>query len=282
MKRQKLILWVLTLTIVILLAAYSTQAVIAKNAATVASTATSAPDVTLEPIARLAAEPAALNEEAKTPTAIIALTGEKVSISLAKNTICRTGPSTVYPSVTTIPAGQKINAIGKLANNSSYTYIENPSTPGSYCWVFSEGATTQGNRSDLLVIEPLPTPTPKSDMGFSITYSGIKECGDDYSFKVIVANTEKLVWQSIKLYIVDVKTERSITIISDHFDEYSNCQLDNSQGDLAKGERVFMTPFDPGHFDYSPYGKNFKIRVTLCSEKGLEGTCLTKEIKVQP
>ncbi|MBA4384324.1 MAG: hypothetical protein C0410_06280 [Anaerolinea sp.] len=306
MKKQKMILWALTLVTVIALAACAAQptaqpevqatatpAITATTAATdaagvestatAAPTATTEPTATLEPTATANVEPTATSEFVATPTALTAYVGGKVTLSLAKNTNCRTGPDTVYPSVASIPAGQQVNAVGKLDNNLSYLYIENPSLPGSYCWVFSEGAALQGNRADLVVVEPLPTPTQKSEMGFSLTYSGIQECvGGDYAFNLVVANTDKMVWKSIKIYIVDANTQKSATYSSDHFEGWTDCHVDWYQNDLTKGEHAFISPYNPGHFDYRPYGGTFFVRVKVCSEDGLTGTCLNKEIKVQP
>lgn len=295
-----MILWGLTLVTVIAMAACAAQptvqptaeptatpAIVATVAATeapaVEPTETAAPTATLEPTATAYVEPTASNENIPTPTDVTAFAGGKVVITLAKNTICRTGPATNYPSVASIPAGQQLNAIGKLENNTSYTYIENPFTPGTYCWVFSEGATLQGNRADLKVVNPLPTPTGDTGMNFSLTYSGLQQCsGGDYSFNVVISNTDKLVWKSISVYIVDANTKKSASYSSDKFEGWYNCHVDNIQDDLAKGEHVFISPYNPGHFDYNPAGGTFFIRVKLCSEDGLAGTCLNKEIKVQP
>ncbi len=300
MKKQKMILWGLTLVTVIAMAACAAQptvqptaeptatpAIVATVAATeapaVEPTETAAPTATLEPTATAYVEPTASNENIPAPTEVTAFAGGKVVIALAKNTICRTGPATNYPSVASIPAGQQLNAIGKLENNTSYTYIENPFTPGTYCWVFSEGATLQGNRADLKVVNPLPTPTGDTGMNFSLTYSGLQQCsGGDYSFNVVISNTDKLVWKSISVYIVDANTKKSASYSSDKFEGWFNCHVDNIQDDLAKGEHVFISPYNPGHFDYNPAGGTFFIRVKLCSEDGLAGTCLNKEIKVQP
>ena len=297
-----MILWGITLVTVIALAACATQPValptaqvtatpeiVATIAATEAAagvdpTATTEPTVTLEPTATVYVEPTATAEIAEaTPTAITALTDGKVIITLAKNTICRTGPATNYPSVASIPAGQQLNAIGKLENSTSYTYIENPSTPGSYCWVFSEGSTIQGSRTDLKIIKPLPSPTPDTKANFSVTYSGIQQCtGGDYTFNMVVSNTNEQIWQSISVYIVDANTKKSASYSSDHFEGWSNCHVDWYQNDLTEGEHAFISPFNPGHFDYNPAGGTFFIRVKLCSEEGLTGICMNKEIKVQP
>lgn len=302
MKKQNSILLGITLIIVIALAACAAQPVaqptvqataipeiVTTEAATeavaaVEPTATTAPTATLEPTATIAVEPTATAETAAaTPTTEMVNSAGNVTISLAKNTICRTGPATNYPSVASIPAGQQLNAIGKLENSTSYTYIENPSTPGSFCWVFSEGATIQGSRTDLKIIKPLPSPTPDTKANFSVTYSGIQQCtGGDYTFNMVVSNTNEQIWQSISVYIVDANTKKSASYSSDHFEGWSNCHVDWYQNDLTEGEHAFISPFNPGHFDYNPAGGTFFIRVKLCSEEGLTGICINKEIKVQP
>jgi len=300
MKIQHLKIWGFTLVIVIALTACTTPqaaqptlvstvtsevvATATEVAATPESTATAAPTATLPPTATAYVEPTATSEiAAATPTPIAANANGNVLISLAKNTICRTGPSTNYPSVASIPAGVQVNAIGKLENSTSYTYIENPSAPGSYCWVFSEGATIQGKQTDLKIIQPLPSPTPDTKANFSVTYSGIQQCaGGDYSFNLVVANTNEQIWQSISIYIVDANTKIATKYSSDHFEGWSKCHVDWYQDDLTEGEHAFISPFNPGHFDYNPAGGTFFIRVKLCSKEGLQGICMNKEIKVQP
>lgn len=237
---------------------------------------TNTPDPTAEPVEET------VTEAAEPPASAEANPASGVTLSLAQNTICRTGPAVNYPSVASIPAGLQVKAVGRLAGSDVYYYIENPETPPARCWVFGQGAAVAGNRALLPLVEALPTPTPDAKRNFSIIYSGIKHCGDDYSFKFIVTNTDETVWQSIKVRITDANTKIAADYKSNRFEEYANCQLDNYQGDLTEGERVFMTPYNPGHFDYSPYGGTYFIRVTLCTEKDWQGACMTKEIKVNP
>ena len=236
---------------------------------------TNPPEPTAEPVEETVTE-------AAQPVTAEVNPGSGVTLRLAQNTICRTGPATNYPSVASIPADLQVKAVGRLAGDDVYYYIESPEAPQTRCWVFGQGAAVQGNRATLPLVEPLPTPTPDAKRNFSITYSGIKHCGDDYSFKFIVTNTDETVWQSIKVRITDAKTKIAADYASNRFEEYANCSLDNYQGDLTEGERVFMTPYNPGHFDYSPYGGTYFIRVTLCTEKDWKGVCMTKEIKVNP
>lgn len=244
------------------------------------ATATALPTNTPEPTATATVE--TVTEEVVQPTAAAVSSGSDIYISLSANTICRTGPATTYPSVASIPAGLRVKAVGRLANDDIYYYIENPDAPETRCWVYGQGATVEGNRSLLAQVEPLPSPTPDAHRNFTITYAGIQQCGDDYAFKFSVENTDDLVWQSIKVRISDVVTKIYADYSANRFEASVDCHLDNIQGDLAKGERVFMTPYNPGHFDYRPYGGMFIIKVTLCSEKYFEGTCLTKQITVNP
>jgi len=248
-----------------------------ENTALPTATATPAPTATAT------LQPTPTVEVIVQPTANNVPDSSDVSLTLAFNTVCRKGPATVYHSVVTIPAGIKVKVAGKLAGSDEYYYVENPNDANSYCWVYSQGASPEGNLALLPKVEPLPSPTPETGMNFSVTYSKIQLCGgDDYSFSYIVTNTDDLVWQSIKVHITDVSNGVSSTYHSNRFEENTKCQLDNDRDELAKGEHVYMTPYNPGHFDYAPYGKTFNIRVTLCSEDDLEGTCMTKEIRANP
>lgn len=305
MKKPRIIISLITLLMIMTLVACTAQptnqtnpTVTATNAAssalivetlviteTAELTATTAPTATLQPTATpeptATVEPTA-NEVVSEPTSDTAVFATSVYLTLTANTICRTGPATNYQSVTTIPAGQRVLAVGHLSIDSPYYFIENPAEQDTHCWVFGQSAAFEGNLAELLLIEPLPSPTPITHADFSVVYSNIKECAGDFSFRFYVENTDKTIWQSIKVYIVDVKTKQSVSYSSNRFEESVNCHLDNYQEDLAEGERVFITPFNPGHFDYRPYGGTFLLKVTLCTEENLAGTCLTREIKVQP
>ena len=253
--------------------------VVPTESAAVKPTATFTPTATIEPIATAETT---ISVVATEESAVSIMGSADVYITLAQNTICRTGPATTYPSVASISAGQRLHAAGRLNNNNIYYYIENPAAPKTYCWVYGEGASVEGNRAELEIIQPLPSPTPDSNMGFAFTYENVVLCGDDYAFNIRVENTDKLPWQSIKVVITDVVNGIMGIYKKDRFEESVNCTLDNFQGDLAEDEHAFITLNNPGHFDYRPWGRYFTIRVTLCSGKGLSGACLTKQIKVKP
>ncbi len=304
MKIQKLLIVLITVLAVSMLAACAVQpaAITQAPAAETDTPAAAQQDVATEPAEAASATLTSAPTATALPTATLmptatadtstgefaafteapAVAGSSVFISLPQNTICRLGPATVYQSVASFTAGTRLQAVGRLLNDETYYFVQNPNLPDTHCWIYGQGASIEGNPAELDIIEPLPSPTPDTHANFSITYSHIKQCGDDYSFSFKVENTDDTVWQSIKVYILDLNKKITATYSSNRFEEYSDCHLDNVQGDLTKGERVFMTPFDPGHFDYRPYGGKFLLRVTLCTAKDFAGDCLTKEITVRP
>lgn len=112
-------------------------------APTIAPTTTPAPTATLEPTL--------------TPTP------ELAKAFPDKNTNCRSGPSTDFPVIVSIPAGTEAKIIGRSAG-SDYYFVENPQSPGSGCWVKGSLVTVFGTLSVLPVFTPpamiYPTAVP--------------------------------------------------------------------------------------------------------------------------
>jgi hypothetical protein len=80
-------------------------------------------------------------------------------ISVSKETNCRLGPDIVYDRVGGLVPGV-MPEVFALDPTRSYYYIENPTYPGSYCWVWGFYATEVGDFSGLPIYLPGPTPTP--------------------------------------------------------------------------------------------------------------------------
>jgi len=117
----------------------------AQASPTSGTTATLAPQAT--------ATPALTATSTLTPTPSVPM----VSVSLATN--CRSGPGTVYDLLGQLPVGQAAIVLGR-DGTGQYWIINNPSNPGSTCWLWGQYATVSGNISTLPVIPVPPTPTP--------------------------------------------------------------------------------------------------------------------------
>lgn len=86
-------------------------------------------------------------------------TSNKPMISVSKETNCRLGPDTVYERVGQLDPGIMAEVFG-LDPSRNYYFIQNPSKPGSYCWVWGFYATTVNNFVGLPVYTPAYTPIP--------------------------------------------------------------------------------------------------------------------------
>jgi hypothetical protein len=66
---------------------------------------------------------------------------------------CRSGPDVSYPSVSSVVLGQIAQIAGRN-NDSSWWYVRDPNSPGSFCWVSAAVVTTAGNLAGIPVIAP--------------------------------------------------------------------------------------------------------------------------------
>lgn len=66
---------------------------------------------------------------------------------------CRSGPDVSYPSVSSIALGQIAQIAGRN-DDSSWWYVRDPYSPGSFCWVSASVVTTAGNLAGIPIIAP--------------------------------------------------------------------------------------------------------------------------------
>jgi hypothetical protein len=99
------------------------------------------------------AAPTATLAPSATPEPTLTPTLEVVNAVPASNTNCRSGPSTDYPVMVSIPAGTEVKVLGRNSG-SDYFFVENPQSPGSGCWVKGSLVTVIGTVAILPVFTP--------------------------------------------------------------------------------------------------------------------------------
>jgi hypothetical protein len=67
---------------------------------------------------------------------------------------CRSGPDVSYPSVSSVVLGQVAQIVGRN-NDSSWWYVRDPNSPGSFCWVSASVVTTAGPMGGIPVTAPV-------------------------------------------------------------------------------------------------------------------------------
>jgi uncharacterized protein YraI len=89
-----------------------------------------------------------------TPTATIVPTPSVPQVSpISAGVNCRSGPDVSFPSVSSIALGSFAQIAGRNSD-SSWWYVRDPYSPGSFCWVSADVVTTAGNLAGIPVMAP--------------------------------------------------------------------------------------------------------------------------------
>jgi hypothetical protein len=185
------------------------------------------------------------------------------------------GPGKVYDRVGALLVGQVAEVVGR-DYTGNYWYIRNPSRPNEYCWLWGEYATVTGNFAALPQFTPPPTPTPMP--AFEASYDGLDTCVG-WWVDLELDNTGGLPFRSMSLSVRDTVTDSTVSVYADSFTNIDGC-LDSSTKDILQpgATRIVSAPA----FAYDPTGHQMRATITLCSNLGQNGTCVTDVIKFTP
>ena len=117
------------------------------------TTTQAAPSLSPEP-SLTAAESASATPE---PTRSSASSAPVVRVSVTTN--CRSGPGVSYTRISSLTPGKKAEIVGR---NPLYPYwvVRDPWGSGRWCWLWNYYTSTQGDMSDLPVVDPPASQTP--------------------------------------------------------------------------------------------------------------------------
>jgi len=185
------------------------------------------------------------------PTPIFTFTPAIPQISVSVPTNCRVGPGRVYSRVGALLVGETAQVYGRDPTGR-YWFIYNPDSPGNFCWLWGEYATVTGNFAVLPVFTPPPTPTftPTPLPDIRVSYSG-----------------------------KDTVTNISLSTDANEFVNVDGCLTSNTSNKLNPGgARIVSSPA----FAYDPTGRKLVATVKVCSEKNLNGICVSEQISFTP
>jgi hypothetical protein len=229
--------------------------------------------------------PAATQTPSATSTALIILTPTsgvpQIRVSVPTN--CRVGPGSVYPRVGALLVGEVAEVVGRHETRD-YWVIRNPDRPGETCWLWGEYATLTGNINVAPVYTPPPTPTPSPTptpaASFTASYNGIESCADTgWWVDIQQQNNGGINFQSIAMTVRDTVNNTVLSLYSDDFIDRTGCNETNTRDTLPSGEaRIVSSPL----FTYDPSGFALRATITLCSNPGQNGTCVTQTINFTP
>ena len=233
-------------------------------------------DVVNSPVPTFTPESPTLTPTATlSPTPVFTFTPPVPQVSVSVDTNCRVGPGKVYDRVGALLVGQVSEVVGR-DYTGSYWYIRNPNQSGGFCWLWGEYATVTGNWAVLPQYTPPPTPTPMP--AFEAFYDDLDTCAG-WWVDIELDNTGGLAFRSISLTVRDTETDATVSMLTDGFTNIDGC-LDSSRKDvLNPGDtRVVSSPA----FAYNPVDHELRATITLCSNLGQSGTCVTEVIEFTP
>ena len=253
--------------------ATQTAAAVVPPSATVMSPT---PWPTFTPVPPLATfTPSASPSATSSPTATATSTSLVPLISVSVPTNCRTGPGKIYDRVGALLVGEVAEVVGRNATGN-YWYIRNPRQPNGFCWLWGEYATLSGNLSALPVYTPPPTPTPAPN--FQAFYDGKETCSG-WWVDIELENTGGVAFRSVSMTLRDTDTDVVLTLYTDGFTNKDGCLDSNTRDNLNPGgSRIISSPA----FSYDPAGHDLRATITLCSNLGQNGMCVTKVIEFRP
>jgi hypothetical protein len=203
-----------------------------------------------------------------------------ISVSVATN--CRTGPGRAYSMVGALLVGETAQVLGRDPTGN-YWYIPNPDSSGDFCWVWGEYATLTGNTTVLPIYTPPPTPTPTRTPtpapDFEADFVSLEECSGSWWVNISLENTSPTTFRSMGLRLIDRDTDMEMTNFTDGFTGRDGCSSTTTR-DVIEPDRTFVV--SSSAFAYNLDGHDLRARITLCTNTGQGGTCITRVINFEP
>jgi hypothetical protein len=212
-----------------------------------------------------------------TPTPEFTATPSVPLISVSVATNCRVGPGKAYDRVGALLVGEVTEVYGRDALGN-YWYVANPDVDGGFCWLWGEYATLVGNTQALPVFTPPPTPTPVPN--FDVDYTGLEACtGTGWWVEFKLINTGGITFKSVSLSAQDLDAKITLSLNDNDFTNRNGCSDIGAKKALASGEKLIVSS---PVFNYDPSGHKFRATITLCSEDGVNGMCVTHILEFKP
>ena len=211
-------------------------------------------------------------------TAILSPGVAQVSVSVSTN--CRLGPGIAYTRVGLLQVGETAQVTGRHPTDN-YWVIRTPGSATGTCWLWGQYATVIGDTSALPVLTPpAPPPTTTAAPEFDVAYEGLESCSSTgWWVDLGLENIGTLTFRSVMFTIEDRDTDDSLTQRTNGFVNKNGCSETATSDTLAPD--VSRTVSSPVLTD-DPRGHRLRATITLCSNTGQDGTCVTQVVNITP
>lgn len=208
-----------------------------------------------------------------TPTPDFTPTPEIPLISVSVDTNCRSGPGVLYPRVGILLVGETAEIVGREPKGE-YWYIRNPDQNPEYCWVWGEYATISGNTLYIAYLSPEPPPAGS----FTVAYQKVDTC-TVWWVNFRLTNSSPAAFQSFSLNMKDTTANVTAEMEANDFTRRDGCNAPVTVESLLPGAAVTISS---PPLAANPTGHTLTASITACTEPGLKGACLTRELTFKP
>jgi hypothetical protein len=209
-------------------------------------------------------------------------------ISVSTPTNCRNGPGKVYGMEGALLVGEFAEVYGRDPTGN-YWYIRNLDSGPEFCWVWGKYATVIGMTSILPIFTPPPTPTPTftplptftpaPSPAFKAEYVGLDACNGNWWAEIKLKNRGSVSLKSVNISVNDKTTGVVAVNLADGFLNLDGCLIKTTKDMLGQGDTYLLSA--PA-FTYDPTGHDIKATLTLCSDTGQKGLCVTNKLDFTP
>jgi uncharacterized protein YgiM (DUF1202 family) len=249
--------------------------------ATLSPTVTDTPSLTFTPTQTPTASNTPPPTLTFTPFVFFTVTPLVPMISVSVNTNCREGPGKVYDISGSLLVGQTVQVFGRDPTGV-WWQIKDPSG-GEYCWVSDLYGTLTGLTDTVPIYTPWPTPLPTYTAtpapGFDLSYSGLVSCTTEWWPEITLDNTGDTTFRSVEITVRDMVTSHEVSDDLNSFVDNYDCSNSKSRSTLLPDKSVTIS--SPSFTD-DPTGHRLRTTITLCSERDLDGDCITETITAKP
>ena len=237
---------------------------------TVNSSATSAFAASQTKRAEPTETPTATATESVTPVPTSTSTPEPLTAEVVRESNCRIGPAGNYDLVAKYQVGQALEVVANDLG-AGYIFVKNPEKPEEQCYLLTQNIRTSGDVSILPKFTPLASPTAAPY--FDVSFDKFDKCeGKDFA-KFILVNVGSAPFRSVYIKVTDDKAGKSVETSYNAFDLRVGCVLAKNIAPLEQGGTGYVSS---PQFNWNATGNKLRAIIMLCTEQGLQGTCVTR------
>jgi len=203
------------------------------------------------------------------------VTQEAPKAEVLRETNCRLGPAGNYDLVAKYHVSQKLEIIAKDLG-AAYWFVKNPEKPEEQCYLLAQNVKISGDTSALPKFTPPPSPTAAPY--FKVSFKKFDTCkGNDFAL-FVVENTGSVSFRSAYIKVIDQKANKSVEQALNAFDLFVGCVLAKNIAPLDSGETGYVAS---PPFNWVVNKEKLRAVMMLCTEKSLQGTCVTQNVDVK-